>query len=1047
MTSSEIAPAHAAGVEAAPEPAANGEGPGPIIEAMAVRVSSPVLIGRSEESARLHAALEHARHGHSSATVIAGEAGVGKTRLVSDFALDAQLDGVVVMLGGCIDLGEGGLPYAPVVEALRGLARRADPDELESLLGPGRAELARLVPDLGSPTEATDRSIEGADAASASMSALSAQGRLFELLLGVLERLAVRAPVLFVVEDLHWSDRSTRDLLGFLVRNLRDSAIMLLLTYRSDELHRRHPLLPFLAELERTGRVERIELHPFDRRESADQLRAIAGHDLDPDLVESIHARSNGNAFFAEELLVAAGEDGRTELPPTLRDVLLARISTLAEPTQEFLRVASAAGQRVDPALLAEAAAMDETTMYEALRECVARQVLVPDPKAGTERYMFRHALLQEAVYDDLLPGERTRLHSAFARTLEARDAGSGTYAAELAYHWYAAHDLPRALEAAVAAGERAEARYAFPEATRQFELAIELWDHVPDAAERVHRDRVTLLAQLSAVARFVDAPRAVSYVQAAIGLVDERTDPVMAGLLYERLGRYAWIAGQGETAFDGYRTATRLIPEEPPSAARARSLAGLAQILMLGGWFADSRPVAVEALALARAVGARDIEGHALNTFGLDRAAMGEIEEGIADERAALAIAKELNILDDIGRAYANWYWILDLAGRVEESVTVAMEGIELSARLGLMRFFGTHMLCNAADSLYRLGRWEESERAVQRADDVGPLGVNQILAQELFGRLAVARGQFDEAAEHLDPLAPLAQRAADVQFIVPVHASLAELALWRGRPEDAAAEAAAAISRIEFSPETRIGEVYALGIRGNADAAENARARRDGEAEATAIAAGDEILAGMKRRHAEVVEHRPVFTALSNAWVLLCEAETSRLLRRPDPDAWATTVSSWDGVGRPYLAAYARWREAEAILAARGDRAIAAATLRTALEAAEGLGAAPLAQEITALAARARLSLEPAADAAQPAEQDPAAGLGLTAREREVLGLVARGRTNRQIADELFITENTAGVHVSNILGKLGVPSRGEAAAVAYRLGLVDAGAREPA
>jgi DNA-binding CsgD family transcriptional regulator/tetratricopeptide (TPR) repeat protein len=1031
-------------VTALPKEGANDEAPGPIIEDMTVRVSSPVLIGRADETARLHAALVRARHGQSSATVVAGEAGVGKTRLVAEFALDAQMDGVVVMIGGCIDLGEGGLPYAPVVEALRGLARRADPDELESLLGPGRAELARLVPDLASPT---DVPADSADAASTSMSALSAQGRLFELLLGVLERLAVRAPVLFIVEDLHWSDRSTRDLLGFLVRNLRESALMLLLTYRSDELHRRHPLLPFLAELERTGRVERIELHPFDRRESAEQLRAIAGHDLDAALIESIHARSNGNAFFAEELLVAAGEDGRMELPPTLRDVLLARISTLAEPTQEFLRVASAAGQRVDPALLAEAAAMDETTMYEALRECVARQVLVPDPKAGIERYMFRHALLQEAVYDDLLPGERTRLHSAFARTLEVRDGGTGTYAAELAYHWYAAHDLPRALEAAVAAGERAEARYAFPEATRQFELAVELWDRVPDAAERVGRDRRTLLAQLAGVARFVDAPRAVSHIEAAIALVDEQADPVEAGLLYERLGRYAWIAGQGETALEGYRTATRLIPETPPSAARARAMAGLAQIMMLSGRFAGSRPAALEALAIARAVGARDIEGHALNTSGLDRAAMGEIDEAIADERAALAIAEELAILDDIGRAYANWYWVLDLAGRMEESVAVAMEGIELSARLGLMRFFGTHMLCNAADSLYRLGRWEESERAVQRADDVGPLGVNEILAEELFGRLAMARGRFDEAGERLGPLASLAQRAADVQFIVPVHASLAELALWNGRPEEAASEAAAAIRRIEFSPETRIGEVYALGLRGNADAAENARARRDPEAEATAVAAGDELLSGIQRRHAEVVAQRPVFTALSHSWVLLCEAEASRMYRRPDPDAWAATAAAWDAQHRPYPAAYARWREAEARLAARGDRALATATLRHALDAAERLGAEPLAGEITSLAARARLSLEPVTDATEPVDEDPAAGLGLTPREREVLALVALGRTNRQIADELFITENTAGVHVSNILGKLGVPSRGEAAAVAYRLGLVDAGAREPA
>jgi two-component sensor histidine kinase len=363
-----------------------------------------------------------------------------------------------------VDLGEGAAPYAPFVEAIRRLVRDLDDDDLERIIGPGRSELARLVPDLG-PAE---------DDRASGLNIDSAQGRLFELLLGVLQRLADRGRVLLVVEDLHWSDRSTRDLLAFLVRNLRQVAVTMVATYRSDELHRRHPLLPFIAELERTGWVERLELHRFDRRDAAAQLRAIAGRELDAGLIRSIHARAGGNAFFAEELLAAAGEDGRAELPATLRDVLLARVAGLADSTQEFLRIASAAGQRVDPALLAAAAHIDEGTLYDALREAVGRQVLVADQTTGVERYAFRHALLQEAIYDDLLPGERTRLHSAFARTLEARTTGDASHAAELAYHWYAAHDLPRALESAVIAGQAAKARYAFPEAVAQFERAID---------------------------------------------------------------------------------------------------------------------------------------------------------------------------------------------------------------------------------------------------------------------------------------------------------------------------------------------------------------------------------------------------------------------------------------------------------------------------------------------------------------------------------------------------------------------------------------------
>ena len=1006
---------------------------GAIIDGMAVRVSSPVLIGRTNEFVRLRAAFELAVDGQSGATLISGEAGVGKTRLVTEFADLARAEGAEVLQGGCILLGEGALPYAPVVEAIRGLIRRTSVEDLENLVGPGRSELARLVPDLGPVAEE----------AASGLSIGSAQGRLFELLLRVLERLALERPVVFIVEDLHWSDRSTRDLLSFLVRNLREAAVMLVFTYRSDELHRRHPLLTFLAELGRAPGVDRLDLQPFDGGESAEQLRAIAGRDLDPALLDSIHTRSGGNAFFAEELLAAAGEDGRADLPQTLRDLLLARVALLAEPTQEFLRVASAAGQRVDPELLAAALDMDATSLYDALRECVSHQVLVPDPTAGVERYAFRHALLQEAVYDDLLPGERTRLHATFARTLEASSADGATHAAALAYHWYAAHDLPRALEAAVAAGEAAEVGYAFPEATAHYERVIELWDQVPDAEAHAGRDQVDLLAALAGVARFHDAARSVEHVQAAIRLVDETADPIRAGLLYERLGRYAWIAGQGDLANQGHRTAMNLIPAEPPSEARARAVAGLAQILMLGGRFEDANALSEEALTIACAIGARDIEGHALNTRGLSRAVYGDIDGADADLRRALAIAEEVGIVDDIGRAYANWTWVYVVAGRLDESIALAERAVAVSQRLGLMRFFGAHLLCGQADDFFRLGRWEEAERAVRRAHDDVMLGINRILAEELLGRLAMARGRFAEAAERLQPLARMADRAADIQFISPVQSSLAELALWEGRPDDAAAIASNALRQIDFTPEVRIGELYALGLRANADAAEFARARRTPDAALAAVDAGKVVLRAMRGRHTEVVARRPALQAQSESWMLLCEAEATRLERRADPGAWSAAVDAWRRLGRPYPLAYARWREAEARLAARGDREQAAAALREAHEIATRLRAEPLLGELTALATRARLSLEPDSGAATEPEDpalDDSARFGLTAREREVLGLVALGRTNRQIATELFISENTAGVHVSNILGKLAVTGRGEAAAVAYRLGLVE-------
>jgi len=276
---------------------------------VAARVSSPTLIGRGHELDRVAAAIAAARDGHPAFILVAGEAGVGKTRFLREVVARAgAMGGGQVLEGGCVQVGTEGLPFGPVIEALRGLSRVLAPAELDELLGSGRAELARLMPHLQRGGEDTF----GGEPPNS-----SAQGRLFEHLLLLFERLGTRAPLLVVIEDVHWADRSTLELLGFLARNLRRGPIVLMVSYRSDELHRRHPLLQFLAEQERSGRTERLELSRFDRSELAAQLAAIMGAQPDPELVERIMARSEGNAFYAEELL-AAGATSRS-LPDTLR--------------------------------------------------------------------------------------------------------------------------------------------------------------------------------------------------------------------------------------------------------------------------------------------------------------------------------------------------------------------------------------------------------------------------------------------------------------------------------------------------------------------------------------------------------------------------------------------------------------------------------------------------------------------------------------------------------------------------------------------------------
>jgi predicted ATPase len=437
-----------------------------MIGGVAQRVSSPVLVGRDAEVAQLRAALERAAAGQPAVVVVAGEAGVGKTRLVGELLRDADGLGAVALAGGCLDVGEGVLAYAPIVEALRPLAGALDSEELERVLGGARAELARLVPELG-PT------------AGGEQAAPLAPTRLFELLLGVLHRLAERGPVLLVVEDLHWADQSIRDLLGFLVRNLR-GGVALVLTYRSDELHRRHPLRPFLAELDRSGRAERLELGRLGRRDLAELLAAILEEPAAPALVAEILGRSEGNPFFAEELL-AAHLDG-TRLPSALRDVVLARVEALSEPTQRVLEVAAVAGSRVDHELLAAVVEQETEELVGLLREAVTRHVLAVDE---ANAYVFRHALVQEAIYDDLLPVQRGPLHAAYARALERRierrgdGSGAGSDSVvergQLAYHWYAAHDLGHALLASVRAGQAAESASALAEALGHYERALAL--------------------------------------------------------------------------------------------------------------------------------------------------------------------------------------------------------------------------------------------------------------------------------------------------------------------------------------------------------------------------------------------------------------------------------------------------------------------------------------------------------------------------------------------------------------------------------------------
>jgi DNA-binding CsgD family transcriptional regulator/tetratricopeptide (TPR) repeat protein len=983
------------------------------------------FVGRGEELRRLESGLEEAAAGRPEVFVMGGEAGVGKTRLIEEFVARAAAAGATALVGGCVDVQDGGLPLGPFVQALRDHAGGLDDASLEALLSPGGADLARLLPGLGEPISRPGTAISA-----------STQGRLFELALGLLGRMAADRPLVLVLEDLHWSDRSTRDLLAFLVRNLRAERMVLVATFRADELYRGHPLRPFLAELDRGRRTRRLDLRPFNRAELAEHLEGILGARPGRALVESVFERSQGNAFFAEELVTMESGGSERELPPMLSDILLARIESRSAAAREVLRIVAAGGSRVPERLLVAVSQLTDTQRDDALREAVEHRLLVP---AGDDVYAFRHALLREAVYQELLPGERNRLHAACGAALEAEPELAGgeeeEAAADLAHHWYAAHDLPRALAASVAAGRVAERRSGFAEARAHYERALELWPGVTDAATRAGVDLVGLTLRAAEVANLAgDHGRAAALIRVSMAEVD---DPTGAGLLWERLGRFLWAAGDSVTALEAYEEAVRLVPRDPPSAARARVLAARGQGLMLLSHHQESRECCEEAIAIAREVGARAEEGHALNTLGCDLAYLGDPAAAFGHLVAARRIAEEVGDLDDLARAYLNLSEVLARPlNRLDEALELAREGIDLSRRVGLAGDYGVSLQTNAADVLFGLGRWEEAAAVLHDAEDRNPIEMAAIDVHQCRAKLHVGRGTYDEAVEHLDAARRLMTKTVDPQYQAELRTREAELALWQGRPADARAAAATGLRGLTDTDDVWfVGPLLWLAAWAEADAA----AERVPDRELSDPACvGRELLA----RAREIVaagERGTLFVpAVTAAYALLCEAELDRLERRGDPEPWRRAAEAWDALARPFPATYARWRQAETLLGRRRARE-GAEVLVAAHAAAEGLGAAPLARELALLAGRARVDLANGGPPEAAGAEDPATQLGLTRREREVLGLVAEGLTNREIAQALFVTEKTAGAHVSSILAKLHVRSRLEAATAAQRLGLV--------
>ncbi|GLZ78286.1 LuxR family transcriptional regulator [Actinorhabdospora filicis] len=911
---------------------------------------SQVFAGRTDELAALRAAFGDTAGGPALA-LVTGEAGIGKTRLLTEFTAGLPV-GTRLLAGECLEIG--GLPYAPFVTVVRAAIRELGAAGAAALLPSGPSELARWFPVLGAATP------EGGAAG---------RGRLFEEILGFLEGLAASAPTVIVLEDLHWADSATRELLHFVVRNLTAPGVLIVTTVRAEEAGHLGALLPSLA---RGPGARRVDLARFTVEEVAAQLTGIDGRPPDPAETVRVHRRSEGIPLFVESL-------DRTGhgMPPGLREQLLSGLTTLPDRSRAILRAASVIGVRVRHDLLVATTGLDDAVIDGPLLPLIERALLIPDEHG----YRFRHALIRTAVHDGLLPGERVRLHTRCATALTGLP---GEHAPALAEHWAAAGDSARALEWAWRAAGVAGASYAYAEQLRWLRRVIDAW--APDSGAMLGVSRQAVLeTAIGVCSRAGEFQTGVDLASLALSELDRVSEPERAAVFLDHRGRLRYrIDGQG---LADLREALGLLPGD----ARGNALASLAGAHLSDGDLEAVDAPAGEALRIGRATGDHLLTVIALATIGIRLALGGETGawEPVLAEATALAAEHgdpdlHVGLLFYLARARAE-------AGDFRGCADSAERGLALARRYGLDRSRGPMLTVFLVESHIALGRWDPARRALHEAFAADPAALYRGVLVALRGLTDLARGDVGAATAALDELA----------------------AAPGGRPEILLPHRIVLAARI-----ARDGGRSAAPVL--AEAGEPAAALRPWLLLPAAASVAED--AGFWRERATVLPaHGP-----------LQQAARATTLARLD----GASAAEWDAVTACWRDLGVTGEVAESLLAAaeaargEGDRESAVRRVREAVDAARELGDAGVTARAEDLARRMRVT---------PSAHDGPGRFALTARELDVLALVAEGRGNRQIAQDLFISVNTVGVHVSRVLTKLGARGRTEAAAIARREGLL--------
>ena len=1057
-------------------------------------------MGRDDAFARLAAALDDAAHGRARSMLIEGSAGVGVTRLLDEaIGRMATLSEPLTILRAATWPG-GEEPYGPLIRAIGPTLRSIPPADLPERLGPASPEVLRLLPDLAMRLDAAGVASIPEPMLTAPE---RRQARTLEGILGLLGRLGEQRPVVLILEDLHRADAATRALVTFLARIARSQRLAIIATHQPDVVMRYDPWAADLATLAVAPvPIDRWTLPALDRDELAALIEGIEGERASAGLLLLVAERSGGIPLVAEELLAGRRELPQASLTGSFDDLVMARLAARSLDCRRVLRLIAAAGCPLTYAqVAASAAAFEAESVRPAPRAAgLSRHgdgVLGADLLAGRDEALehgfmveheeiiaMRHESIGRAVERDLLPEARSRHHAALA-------SGIGGPPSAIARHWLMTHNPRSARIAAIDAAGLASSRHAAADELAALELALAIPEErdtgvVRPWSDQPIWDRVGLQVRASEAAFAVGrTARATAYLEVAIGALDTRGDRVRLGLLHDRLANVRRAAGDPVGAMTAARRAVELVPREP-SPARARVLAALAQLTMLDGIFSDAQRIAHEAIEVARACDpvARQHEIHAMTTLGVAMAWGSDPSAAIELLRDAERAARDLDDQDALFRVRANLTTVLDLVARRTEAVDVAYEGIEEARRTGLEAVYGNFLAGNVAESLFLLGRWREARNLSTLA--LGWLPVGVVFLTSII-QLAIVETEMEageDAARLLGQTVLEFDALREPQLAGSYYLAAASFSLWRGDIADASRSVERGWAVVKDSEEwVLVARLAAMVAQVDAAAGLEALERR----QLAPLAAARQRTADVMTAAAEIVRlgGAPASTGsrqVAEAYLASARAYQRRLEGDDDPQVWARVAEAWFDRSAPYEVALARWRQAEATLGSgtgRSGRADARKPLLAAVKTALRIEARPLLRALNDLAGRARIQLPDQVEAflAAPTGQTVAISVtaavdtgqdgqnghgrselilavagdprqttdrgdtfGLSTREREVLSLVAQGRTNREIGEHLFISQKTVGVHVGNILSKLAVSGRVEAAAVATRLGLTE-------